>query len=70
MFEPIPPNYYISVISARWSHAETRLAISFKHLILPEKIPPPTPLLDLQPLPLSTAQQGIRGNLFEYDSDI
>ena len=53
MFEPVPPNYYITVNSDRWLHAETRLPISFKHLILPEKFPPPTPLLDLQPLPLS-----------------
>ncbi|KAI0062804.1 Sec63-domain-containing protein [Artomyces pyxidatus] len=53
MYDPVPPNYYISVISDRWLHAETRLPISFKHLILPEKFPPPTPLLDLQPLPLS-----------------
>ena len=53
MFEPVPPNYYISIISDRWLHAETRLPISFKHLILPEKFPPPTPLLDLQALPLS-----------------
>ncbi|KAH9932327.1 Sec63-domain-containing protein [Fomitopsis serialis] len=53
MFEPVPPNYYISVVSDRWLHAETRLPILFKHLILPEKFPPPTPLLDLQPLPLS-----------------
>ncbi|KAG9310011.1 putative RNA helicase [Chiua virens] len=53
MFEPVPPNYYISVVSERWLHAETKLPISFKHLILPEKFPPPTPLLDLQPLPLS-----------------
>lgn len=53
MFEPVPPNYYISLISDRWLHAETRLPISFKHLILPEKFPPPTPLLDLQQLPLS-----------------
>ncbi|KII91381.1 hypothetical protein PLICRDRAFT_135522 [Plicaturopsis crispa FD-325 SS-3] len=53
MFEPVPPNYYISIVSDRWLHAETRLPISFKHLILPEKFPPPTPLLDLQALPLS-----------------
>ncbi|KAK0203464.1 putative RNA helicase [Desarmillaria ectypa] len=53
MFEPVPPNYYISIISDRWLHSETRLPISFKHLILPEKFPTPTPLLDLQPLPLS-----------------
>jgi len=53
MFEPVPPNYYISLVSDRWLHAETRLPISFKHLILPEKFPAPTPLLDLQSLPLT-----------------
>ncbi|KAG6377557.1 hypothetical protein JVT61DRAFT_15372 [Boletus reticuloceps] len=53
MFEPVLPNYYIPVVSDRWLHAETRLPISFKHLILPERFPPPTPLLELQPLPLS-----------------
>ena len=44
---------YPTIISDHWLHAETRLPIAFKHLILPEKFPPPTPLLDLQPLPLS-----------------
>ncbi|KXN91384.1 hypothetical protein AN958_00907 [Leucoagaricus sp. SymC.cos] len=53
MFEPVPPNYYISIISDRWLHSETRLPISFQHLILPAKFPAPTPLLDLQPLPVS-----------------
>jgi len=53
MFKPAPPNYYISIISDRWLHAETQLPISFKHLILPKKFPKPTPLLDLQALPLS-----------------
>jgi hypothetical protein len=53
MFKPVPPNYYISVVSDHWLHVETCLPISFKHLILPEKFPPPTPLLNLQSLPLS-----------------
>ena len=35
------------------SGAETQLPVSFRHLILPEKYPPPTELLDLQPLPVS-----------------
>lgn len=64
MFEPVPPNYYISVISDRWLHAETRLPISFKHLILPEKFPPPTPLLDLQALPLSALHSKEFENLY------
>ncbi len=68
MFEPIPPNYYVSVISDRWLHSESRYPVSFKHLILPEKFPPPTPLLDLQPLPLSA----LRNKEFEsvYDGKI
>jgi hypothetical protein len=32
---------------------ESTLPVSFRHLILPEKFPPPTELLDLQPLPVS-----------------
>jgi pre-mRNA-splicing helicase BRR2 len=53
LYEPLPPNYFISVISDRWLHSETRLPVSFKHLILPAKFPPHTELLDLQPLPIS-----------------
>jgi pre-mRNA-splicing helicase BRR2 len=53
LYEPLPPNYFVTVMSDRWLHAETRLPVSFKHLILPEKYPPHTELLDLQPLPVS-----------------
>jgi pre-mRNA-splicing helicase BRR2 len=41
------------VVSDRWLNCETMLPVSFRHLLLPEKYPPPTELLDLQPLPLS-----------------
>ncbi|KAM7185458.1 pre-mRNA splicing helicase [Rhypophila sp. PSN 637] len=51
--EPMPPNYFISLISDRWMHSETRLAVSFRNLFLPEKFQPHTELLDLQPLPVS-----------------
>jgi pre-mRNA-splicing helicase BRR2 len=50
IFEPLPPNYFVSVVSDRWLHSEARLPVSFRHLILPEKYPPHTELLDLQPL--------------------
>eukprot|EP01052_Picozoa_sp_SAG31_P072134 SAG31_NODE_31093_length_372_cov_0.890110_1_plen_105_part_01 len=33
------------------------LPISFRHLILPEKYPPHTELLDLQPLPVSALKE-------------
>ena len=51
--DPMPPNYFVTVVSDRWMHAETKLAVSFQKLILPEKFPAHTPLLDLQPLPVS-----------------
>ena len=53
LFEPLPPNYFVSIVSDRWLHCETRIPISFKHLIVPEKYHPHTELLDLQPLPPS-----------------
>ena len=53
VFEPLPPLYFIRVVSDRWIASETQLPVSFRHLILPEKNPPPTELLDLQPLPVS-----------------
>uniref|UniRef100_A0A914URZ7 U5 small nuclear ribonucleoprotein 200 kDa helicase n=1 Tax=Plectus sambesii TaxID=2011161 RepID=A0A914URZ7_9BILA len=53
VFEPLPPLYFIRVVSDKWLGSETILPVSFRHLILPEKYPPPTELLDLQPLPLS-----------------
>ncbi|MCO5583854.1 hypothetical protein L7F22_037769 [Adiantum nelumboides] len=51
--EPTPPQYFIRVISDRWLGSETVLPVSFHHLRLPERFPPPTELLDLQPLPVS-----------------
>ncbi|KAJ1627390.1 Sec63 Brl domain-containing protein [Pavlovales sp. CCMP2436] len=51
--DPLPPQYFIRAVSDRWLGAETVLPISFRHLILPEKYPPHTELLDLQPLPVA-----------------
>eukprot|EP00300_Choanocystis_sp_HF-7_P015400 c19039_g1_i4.p1 GENE.c19039_g1_i4~~c19039_g1_i4.p1 ORF type:complete len:914 (+),score=259.58 c19039_g1_i4:623-3364(+) len=53
LIEPLPPQYFVRVVSDRWLHAATVLPVSFRHLILPEKYPPHTELLDLQPLPVS-----------------
>uniref|UniRef100_A0A667XRQ8 Activating signal cointegrator 1 complex subunit 3 n=1 Tax=Myripristis murdjan TaxID=586833 RepID=A0A667XRQ8_9TELE len=61
VFEPLPPQYFIRVASDRWLSCETQLPVSFRHLILPEKYPPPTELLDLQPLPVTA----LRNSAFE-----
>lgn len=39
------------------------MPVSFRHLILPEKYPPHTELLDLQPLPVTAL--GKHGSLYE-----
>ncbi|KAK9181778.1 hypothetical protein WN944_024917 [Citrus x changshan-huyou] len=56
IYEPLPPQYFIHVVSDKWLGSQTLLPISFRHLILPEKFPPPTELLDLQPLPVTALQ--------------
>jgi pre-mRNA-splicing helicase BRR2 len=47
LYEPMPPQYFIKVISDRWLQCETVLPVSFKHLILPERFAPPTELQDM-----------------------
>lgn len=53
LFDPMPPQYFLRIISDTWLQGETTHLISFRSLILPEKFPPHTELLDLQPAPLS-----------------
>uniref|UniRef100_A0A8C5WDJ5 Activating signal cointegrator 1 complex subunit 3 n=1 Tax=Leptobrachium leishanense TaxID=445787 RepID=A0A8C5WDJ5_9ANUR len=53
IFEPLPSQYYIRAVSDRWLGAESVCIINFQHLILPERHPPHTELLDLQPLPIT-----------------
>ena len=55
--EPMPPNYFITVLSDRWLQSETKLAVSFEKLVLPEKFPAHTQLLDLQPLPVAALKR-------------
>lgn len=65
LFDPLPPHYYVHVISDRWLGSQTSLPISFRHLIPPEKYPPPTELLDLQPLPVSALGNSVFENIFK-----
>ncbi|RUS90749.1 hypothetical protein EGW08_001460, partial [Elysia chlorotica] len=59
IFEPLPSQYYVKAVSDRWIGSSTTHPMSFQHLILPERHPPHTDLLNLQPLPL-TALQDLR----------
>ncbi|KAL1543733.1 DExH-box ATP-dependent RNA helicase DExH12 [Salvia divinorum] len=64
IYEPLPPQYFINVVSDRWLGSQTVLPVSFRHLILPEKYPPPTELLDLQPLPVTALRNPAYESLY------
>jgi activating signal cointegrator complex subunit 3 len=66
IFEPLPSQYYIRVTSDRWLGSEMTYPVSFQHLILPEKHPPHTELLDLQPLPISALQDDRFKSLYSF----
>ena len=53
IFEPLPAQYIVRVLSDRWLGVEYSHPVSFKHLILPDLHAPHTELLDLDPLPVS-----------------
>jgi pre-mRNA-splicing helicase BRR2 len=55
--DPIPPHYFLQIISDRWMHSETKVAVSFQKLILPERFPPHTPLLDIQRVPVQALKR-------------
>lgn len=66
IYEPLPPQYFINVVSDRWLGSQTVLPVSFRHLILPEKYPPPTELLDLQPLPVTALRNPAYETLYKH----
>ncbi|MCO5571323.1 hypothetical protein L7F22_025061 [Adiantum nelumboides] len=66
IFEPLPSQYYIRVVSDRWLQAEAFHTVSFQHLILPEVHPPHTELLDLRPLPVSALNNEVYEGLYKF----
>lgn len=45
--EPLPPQYFVKVVSDAWLGCESVTPLNFRNLILPERFPPPSELLDL-----------------------
>ncbi|KAL3945346.1 MAG: hypothetical protein SGBAC_000551 [Bacillariaceae sp.] len=66
ILEPLPPAYFVRVVSDRWLHSESVLPISFNNMILPAKFPAPTELLDLQPLLPKAIGESALAELFKY----
>lgn len=63
---PLPPNYFVTLISEKWLHCEYRIPVVFNHLRLPKKFPAPTQLLDLHPVPVSDLKVSEFTNAFEF----
>eukprot|EP01134_Creolimax_fragrantissima_P000312 CFRG0312T1 len=53
IFDPMPPQYYVRAMSDHWLGSEFVITMTLNHVVLPEKNPPHTPLLDLPPLPIT-----------------
>lgn len=53
--EPVPPQYFVRLVSDRWLGCETLLPISFRYLLLPAREVGPIELLDLQPVDIGAA---------------
>uniref|UniRef100_A0A3P9AM31 Activating signal cointegrator 1 complex subunit 3 n=1 Tax=Esox lucius TaxID=8010 RepID=A0A3P9AM31_ESOLU len=66
IFEPMPSQYYIRAVSDRWLGSEAVCIINFQHLILPERHPPHTELLDLQPLPVTALGNPEYESLYKF----
>ena len=67
IFDPLPPQYIVRAVSDHWLGSEAVVALSFKHLILPELHPPHTRLLDLHPLPTSALNDRLYEKLYRFD---
>lgn len=64
--EPIPAQYYIRAVNDEWLGCETVLPVSFHSLILPQRMPTHTELLDLDPLPISALNNPLYEGLYRF----
>ena len=64
VFEPLPPQYYVRMVSESWLHAGSLLELSFRELVLPSRHPPHTELLSLNPLPIAALQNQAYESLY------
>jgi hypothetical protein len=48
MNDPMPPQYFVRVVSDTWLGSEVLMPVSFWHLVQPEQFPALTELLDMQ----------------------
>jgi activating signal cointegrator complex subunit 3 len=66
IYEPMPSQYFVRIVSDRWIGSSQTLPISFQHLTLPKKQSPPTDLLNLNPLPVTSLNNIKYQNLYSF----
>jgi activating signal cointegrator complex subunit 3 len=64
--EPLPSQYYLRCISDRWLGSQATIPLSFQHLLLPDRMPPHTSLLDVHPIPVSALQDPSLSSLYPF----
>mmetsp|Transcript_41123 Transcript_41123/g.47339 ORF Transcript_41123/g.47339 Transcript_41123/m.47339 type:complete len:359 (-) Transcript_41123:2083-3159(-) len=50
LYEPLPPVYFVRLVSDKWIRCEAVLPASFRNFILPDKFPPQTEKQDMTPI--------------------
>ncbi|KAH3680742.1 hypothetical protein WICMUC_000176 [Wickerhamomyces mucosus] len=70
--EPIPPNYFVSLISEKWLHCESKIPVILNKIKLPKKFPAPTQLLNLHTIPVTDLkyEEFIKTFNFSYFNEI
>jgi len=66
LFEPLPAQYFVRLVSDRWLGCEAVVTISLCDLALPDAAPTHTPLLPLRPLPLSALGEPAFESIFSF----
>ncbi|SCV00381.1 LAME_0G09340g1_1 [Lachancea meyersii CBS 8951] len=63
----LPSNFFISLISDRWLHSEFKIPVLLDNVRLPRKFPAPTPLLNVERVPVS--EVGVEfSQLFDFEN--
>ena len=67
-FEPLPPQYFIRLVSDQFVGVEAILPVSFQHLMLPTRSAPFTDLMDLTPLPKAALGNKTYEGLYSFQT--
>uniref|UniRef100_A0A1D2A263 Activating signal cointegrator 1 complex subunit 3 n=1 Tax=Auxenochlorella protothecoides TaxID=3075 RepID=A0A1D2A263_AUXPR len=66
IFEPLPEQYFVRVVSDEWLGAQFLLPVPLRHLTLPQRQGGHTDLLDLTPLPTTALGDPASASLFPF----